>query len=180
MIIIIFKIHVLTSIAPRDPLPDTDFYDRPHRDYGLHTGTWHVRGILAEPSRNGLSILMETENHGNFETNKSYSNSKLKKKYYTPESHNRVFDGYFCTTSPRHAMYCYHVGELIIPYHYFIYMFSLIKHLTQYAPQHITRTETSLYINYNYPVSRCESAHGLPRPISKHIDWHFKCRFNCV
>jgi hypothetical protein len=106
---------------PRDSLPDTDFFDGPPRDYGLNTGTRHVRGMRSEGSRHGLSILMVTETHGNIEPNNSCSNSVIPKKYYTPASHNTIFDGYFCSTNPNHAMYKYHVQGLIIPYHYYIY-----------------------------------------------------------
>ena len=77
-------------------------------------------------------------------------------------------------------MYEYHVGELILPYHYFIYMFRLIKHLTQYSPRHIIRTETSIYININYPVSQCEFAHEPLQPITRHMDYRFKSRFKFV
>ena len=167
----------------REPLPDTEFFDGLPRDYGLHTGTKQVRGMRSGSSRHGLSILMVTESHGNFETYTSYSNSNISKKYYTPDSHNIIFAGMFCTTNPKHAMYKYHVGELILPYHYFTYMFRLIKHLTLYAPRHLICTKTSLYINVNYPVSRCEFLHGLAIPNAKHIDNQFrsrKCRFNFV
>jgi hypothetical protein len=81
----------------RDTLPDTDFFDGPPRDYGLNTGTRHVRGMRSEGSRHSLSILMVTEIYGNIEPNKSFSNSEIKKKYYTPDSHNVIFDGYFCS-----------------------------------------------------------------------------------
>ena len=61
----------------REPLPDTNFFDGPPRDYGLHTGTRQVREMRSEGSRHGLSILMVTESHGNFETYTSYSNSNI-------------------------------------------------------------------------------------------------------
>ena len=89
---------------PREPLPDTDFFDGPPRNYGLNTGTRHVRGMRSKGSRHGLSILMVTESHGNFDPNNSYSNSEIKKKYSTPVSHNIIFDGFFCQTNPKHAM----------------------------------------------------------------------------
>jgi hypothetical protein len=174
------RIHFSRS---RELLPDNDFFDGPPRDYGLNTVTRHVRAMRSEGSRHGLSILTVTESHGNFEPHNTYSNSKIKNKYYTPDSHNIIFADYYCTTDPKHAMYKYHVGELILPYHYFIYMFRLIKHLSKYTPQHIIRTETSLYINVNFPVSRCEFASGPLQPITKQIDYRFrssKCRYNFV
>ena len=139
--------------------------------------------MRSEGSRHGLSILMITETHGNIESYKSFSNSKIQKKYYTPNSHNIIFDGYFCSTNPKHAMYKYHVQGLIIPYHYYIYMFRLIKHLSKYSPKQIIRTETGLLINVNFPVSRCEFASVPLQLDSKHIDYrirHPKCRFNWV
>ena len=108
---------------------------------------------------------------------------KLKKKYYTPDSHNVIFDGYLCSTNPKHAMYKYHVQGLIIPYHYYIYMFRLIKHLSKYLPRQVIRTETGLFIDIKYPVSRCEFATVPLQPNTKHIDYrirHPKCRFNWV
>jgi hypothetical protein len=104
---------------PREPLPDTDLFDGLPRDYGLNTGTRQVRGMRSEGLRHELSNLVVTENHGNIDPYKSYSNNVIKKKYYTPASHNIIFADYHCTTNPRHAMYKYHVGELILPYHYF-------------------------------------------------------------
>ena len=62
-------------------------------------------------------------------------------------------------------------------------MFRLIKHLSKYSPRQVIRTETSLIININFPVSRCEFAYGPLQPVSKHIDYgirHPKCRFNWV
>jgi hypothetical protein len=126
---------------------------------------------------------MATETHGNIEPNNSYSNSVIPKKYYTPDSHNIIFDCVFCQTNPKHAMYQYHVQGLIIPYHYYLHMFRLIKHLSKYSPRQLIRTETSLFINVNYPVSRCEFASGPLQPNTKHIDYrirHPKCRFNWV
>ena len=139
--------------------------------------------MRSEGSRHRLSILMVTESHGNFETYTAYSNSNISKKYYTPDSHNIIFAGMFCTTNPKHAMYKYHVGELILPFHDFIYMFRLIKHLSKNTPRHLIRTETSPYINVNFPVSQCEFASGPLQPITKHIDYRLrsrKCRFNFV
>ena len=62
-------------------------------------------------------------------------------------------------------------------------MFRLIKHLSKYTPQHLIRTETSLYTNVNFSVSRCEFASGPFQLIIKHIDYRLrsrKCRFNFV
>jgi hypothetical protein len=118
------SIHTIISNSrthfyrPREPLPDTDFFDGPTRDYGLNTGARHVRAMRSEGSRHGISILMITESHGNFEPHNSYSNSVIRKKYYTPASHIIIFAGYFYSTNPKHAMYKYHVQGLIIPYHY--------------------------------------------------------------
>ena len=155
----------------------------PPRDYGLNTGTRHVRGMRSEGSRHSLSILIITETHGNIEPYKLYSNSDIKKKYYTPDSHNVIFDGVFCQTNPKHAMYKYHVQGLIIPYHYYIYMFRLIKHLSKYSPRQVIRTETGLFIDVKYPVSRCKFASVPLQPNTKHIDYrirHPMCRFNWV
>ena len=126
---------------------------------------------------------MVTESHGNFEPHNSCSNSEIKKKYYTPASHNIIFAVFFCQTNPKYAMYKYHVQGLIIPYHYYIYMFRLIKHLSKYSPRQLIRTDTSLYINVNFPVSRCEFASRPLQPITKHIDYHLRsreCRFTFV
>ena len=139
--------------------------------------------MRSEGSRHGLSILMIMETHGNLEPYKSLSNSTIQKKYYTPNSHNIIFEGFFCSENPKHAMYYYHVQGLIIPYHYYIYMFRLIKQLSTYSPKQIIRTDTGLIINAKFPVARCEFATVPLQPVSRHIDYrirHPKCRFNWV
>ena len=147
---------------------------------GTKSGTRYVQGMRSKSSRRGFAILMVTETHGNIEPNKSHSNSVIRKKYYTPASHNTIFDGYCCSTNPKHAMYKYHVQGLIIPYQD---MFRLIKHLSKYSPRQVIRTEFSLFINVNFPVSRCEFASVPLQPNTKHIDYrirHSKCKFNWV
>ena len=111
------------------------------------------------------------------------TNSVIPKKYYTPDSHNTIFDGVFCQTNPKYALCQYHVEGLIIPYHYYIYMFRLIKHLSKYSPRQVIRAETGLFINVNFPVSRCEFASVPFQPVSRHIDYrirHPQCSFNWV
>ena len=182
LMITILQIRVLTSLVPTIP-SHFRFFDGPPRDYGPNNGTRHVRGMRSEGSRHGLSILMITETHGNFELYKSPSSSIIKKKYYTPVSHNDIFDGFFCSENPKHAMYHYHVQGLIIPHHYYICMFRLIKQLSTYSPKQITRTDTGLIINAKFPVTRCEFATVPLQPVSRHIDYrirHPKCRFNWV
>jgi hypothetical protein len=166
-----------------DSPPTSDFFDGPPRDYGFNTGTRHVRAMRSEGSRHGLSILMVTDTHGNLETYNSFSNSTIRKKYYTPISHNTVFEGFFCSENPKHAMYHYHIQGLIIPHHYYICMFKLIKQLSTYSPKHIIHTDTGLIINAKFPVTRCEFATVPLQPVSRHIDYrirHPKCRFNWV
>jgi len=168
---------------PHDTLPTSDFFDGPPRDYGFNTGTRNVRAMRSEGSRHGLSILMVTDTSGNFETYNTFSNSTIRKKYYTPLSHNTVFDGFFCSENPRHAMYKYHIQGLIIPHHYYICMFKLIDQLTKYCPKQIIYTDTGMIINAHFPVTRCEFATVPLQPRSKHIDYrirHPKCRFNWV
>ena len=126
-------------------------------------------------------MVMDTS--GNFETYNTFSNSTIPKKYYTPLSHNTVFEGFFCSENPRHAMYKYHIQGLIIPHHYYICMFKLIDQLTKYCPKQIIHTDTGMIINANFPVTRCEFATVPLQPRSKHINYrirHPKCRFNWV
>ena len=117
----------------------------------------------SESSRHGLSILMVTESYGNIETYKSFSDSNMKKKYYTPIQHNLLFDGYYCTEDLRYAMYHYSVGNLRVPYHYFISMFKLIQLYTLHAPHHLITTDTSMFTNCSQPVIRPQFIHGPPR-----------------
>ena len=160
---------------PRHPDPESDYYDAPPRDYGLVTGTRQVRGMRSETSRHGLSILMVTESSGNISPYKSLSNSKI---HYTPECHNIIFDGYYCTENPRYAMYEYSIGKLIIPYHYYISMFRLLQTYTKYAPECLIITDTSLHIHCQRPVVRPTTA--PPKPyIPKHRPYRFiEPRFN--
>ena len=183
MITTIPQIRVLTSLVLMIPSPLPIFFDGPPRDYGFNTGTRNVRAMRSEGSRHGLSILMVTDTSGNFETYNTFSNSTIRKKYYTPLSHNTVFDGFLCSENPRHAMYKYHIQGLIIPHHYYICMFKLIDQLTKYCPKQIIYTDTGMIINAHFPVTRCEFATVPLQPRSKHIDYrirHPKCRFNWV
>jgi hypothetical protein len=149
---------------PRYPPPASDFSD------GSQSGTRHVRGMRSESSRRGLSILMVTNDAGNNLFDKPFSNS-VPNKYYTPISHNIIFRDFCCTTNPRHAMYMIHYGDLIIPYHYFVHMFTLLKHYELYAPEYLTYHNSRLIIHCKNPISRCEFSHGPVTPRSKHIDY---------
>ena len=106
---------------------------------------------------------MVTESHGNIETHNPYSDSNIKKKYYTPKYHDIFLDGFYCTEDPRYAMYHYSVGNLRVPYHYFISMFKLIQLYTLHAPHHLITTDTSMFINSSRPVIRSQFPHGPPR-----------------
>jgi hypothetical protein len=126
--------------------------------------------MRSESSRRGLSILMVTNDAGNNLFDKPFSNS-VPNKYYTPISHNIIFRDFCCTTNPRHAMYMIHYGDLIIPYHYFVHMFTLLKHYELYAPEYLTYHNSRLIIHCKNPISRCEFSHGPVTPRSKHIDY---------
>ena len=128
--------------------------------------------MRSESSRHGLSILMVTESTGNIETNISYSNSVIKKKYYTPIIHNTLCDGVYCTEDPRYAIYHYYIGKLIIPHHYYIFMFKLLKYYTLYAPHYLTITDTSIFIPCQRPVLR--PTNSPPRHyVPKHRPYRF-------
>ena len=90
---------------------------------------------------------MVTESLGNIYPNNSSSNSVIKRKYFTPKSHDILCDGVYCTEDSRYAIYHYYVGKLIIHHHYFIFMFKLLKFYTIYAPHHIIMTDTSMFIH---------------------------------
>ena len=121
---------------------------------------------------------MVTESPGNIETNISYSNSIIKRKYYTPLIHNTLCDGVYCSEDPRYAIYHYYIGKLIIPHHYFIFMFKLLKYYTLYAPQYLTITDTSIFIPCQRPVLR-PTNEPLRNYVPKHRPYRFiKPRFN--
>ena len=142
-----------------------------------HQAESSERGMRSESSRHGLYILMVTESSGNISSHKSYSDSNMK-KYYTPLIHNTLCDGVYCTEDPRFAMYHYYVGKLILPHHYYIHMFRLLKTYTLYAPECLTITDTSIHIQCSKPVLRPTTA-PLKHYIPKHIPYRFiEPRFN--
>ena len=114
---------------------------------------------------------MVTDSTGNIEPYKTYSNSVIKNKYYTPLIHNTIFDGYYCTEDPRYAMYHNDVGELIIPYHYIISINKLLKYNTLHAPHYITITDTSILLNCSRPILRPINA-----PPRKYVNKHLPYR----
>ena len=115
---------------------------------------------------------MVTQSHGNIEPNNLYSNSIIKKKYYTPQNHNILFDGFYCTEKQRFAMYHYAANNLRIPCHYFSSIFKQIKVYTQYAPHHMIVTDTSIFIPCKRPVLRPINA-----PPRKYVPKHRPYRF---
>ena len=134
--------------------------------------------MRSESSRHGLSILMVTESSGNISPYNSFSDSTIKKKYYTPLIHNTLCDGVYCTEDPRYAIYHYYVGKLILPHHYYIHMFRLLKTYTMHAPKYLTITDTSIHIQCSKPVLRPTTA-PLKHYVTKHRPYRFiEPRFN--
>ena len=143
-----------------------------------HQAESSVRGMRSESSRHGLSFLMVSESTGNIDPYKSYSNSVINKKHYTPLIHNTLCDGVYCTEDPRFAIYHYYIGKLIIPHHYFPFMFNLLKTYTLYAPKYLTITDTSIHIYCLRPVLR-PTTEPLKHYVPKHRPYRFiEPRFN--
>ena len=113
-----------------------------------------MRGMRSESSRHGLSILMVTESSGNISPYNSFSDSTIKKKHYTPLIHNTLCDGVYCTDDPRYAIYHYYVGKLILPHHYYIHMFRLLKTYTMYAPKYLTILGNVGILTHGKPSNR--------------------------
>ena len=174
---LIILIRVLTFIIPVIPTLTPISLTDP-RASTAYTGTRQVRGMRSKSSRHGLSILMVTESTGNIDPYKSYSNSVIKKKHYTPLIHNTLCDGVYCTEDSRFAIYHYYIGKLIIPHHYFPFMFNLIKTYTLYAPKYLTITDTSIHIYCRRPVLR-PTTEPLKHYVPKHRPYRFiERRFN--
>ena len=84
----------------------------------------------------------------------------------------------FTALIPRYAIYNYYMGKLIIPHHYYPFMFKLLKYYTLHAPQYLTITDTSIFIPCRWPVLRPTTS-----PLKKYVPKNrpYRCiepRFN--